>query len=338
MKEMKSNLSLLSLLISVSLISVCLSCKKETIIVLPEVSTSPLTDLTSVTAVCGGNVTSDGGAMIISRGVCWGTAIHPLVSGNSTADEGGTGIFSSSLTGLSGGTEYFVRAYATNSAGTSYGNEYHFITPVTDADGNVYKTIIIGSQVWMAENLMTTKYSDGTSIPNITDNNNWVNIITPGFSWYKNNRISFGKVYGALYNWYAVNTGKLCPAGWHVPSEDEWTVLAGYLGGNYYAGGELKEQGLGHWTTPNYGASNNYGFTALPGGFRRGLAPDPGSSRAMGYLGRWWVSTETANPWWEYGDPVLRWARCLTIFFDSAETIPGMGLKTNGYSIRCVKD
>ena len=220
---------------------------------------------------------------------------------------------------MAGGTYYYIRAYATNSTGTAYGNEIIIITPLTDIEGNIYYTVRIGDQVWIRENLKTTKYNDNTDIPVVTDNVTWINLTTPAVAWYNNSESYLDHKYGVLYNWFTVNSSKLCSTGWHVPNEDEWTTLVEYLGGEYNAGGSLKEQGTGHWTNPNLGASDIYGFTALPAGFRTGL--NPGTFRAMGYISRWWVSTESDDP---------RWARCRTIFFDAAEVVMGMGLKTNG--------
>ncbi len=312
------------------------SCEKEIPVSLPILSTSDLSNFTSVSGVCGGTILSDGGDIVKTRGVCWSTHLNPTIYDNITSDGAGTGSFVSNITGLVSGTYYYIRAYATNSAGIAYGNEIIFITPLTDIEGNIYYTVVIGDQVWMRENLKTTKYNDNTDIPIVTDNVTWITLSTPACSWYNNNQSYSNNNYGVLYNWFTVNTGKLCPTGWHVPNEDEWITLVEYSGGIYKAGGKLKEQGINHWTDPNFGASDIYGFTALPGGFRTGI--NPGSSRAMGYVGRWWVSTESANPWWAITDTVLSWARCRTIFFDAAEVVTGMGLKTNGYSIRCVKD
>jgi hypothetical protein len=136
--------------------------------VIPTVTTNAVSNITQTTASGGGNVTSDGGADVIERGVCWSTAQNPDITGSHTSDGTGTGIFVSSLTGLTEGTLYYVRAYATNSAGTAYGNEISFSTSISDIVGNIYKTVIIGSQMWMAENLKTTKYSNGTDGTRIT--------------------------------------------------------------------------------------------------------------------------------------------------------------------------
>jgi len=138
-----------------------------------------------------------------------------------------------------------------------------------DIEGNVYPTVNIGTQVWMAENLKTTKYNDGMAMPLVSDNNAWEALKTPGYCWYNNDAAANKNRFGALYNWYTVNTKKLCPAGWHVPNDKEWTTLRTYLGGEEIAGGKLKETGTTHWTSPNTDATNQTEFTALPGGGRR---------------------------------------------------------------------
>ncbi len=154
---------------------------------------------------------------------------------------------------------------------------------VTDIDGNVYHTVTIGTQVWLVENLKTTRYNDGTSIPLVTDSAAWSNADTSAYCWY-NNDIANKNTYGALYNWFTVNTGKLAIAGWHIPTDAEWTTLTDYLGGESIAGGKLKETGTTHWRSPNAGATNESGFTALPGGHR----DVNGTFSAMGDDGFWW--------------------------------------------------
>ncbi len=147
---------------------------------------------------------------------------------------------------------------------------------VTDIDNNHYEAVRIGSQLWMAENLKTTRYNDGTPIPLVTDSLEWDNLVTPAYCWYRNDPVTYGETYGALYNLHVVSTGILCPSGWHVPSDAEWTVLSDYLGGESVAGGKLKEAGTTHWYTPNAGATNETGFTALPGGIREAANSTPG--------------------------------------------------------------
>ncbi len=144
---------------------------------------------------------------------------------------------------------------------------------VSDIEGNTYNSVIIGTQTWMAENLKTSKFNDGTSIPQVSDNIAWRNLISSGYCWYNNDKVTNGNTYGALYNWYATSTTtngsrNVCPTGWHIPTDTEWTILTTYLEGESIAGGKLKETGTTHWFKPNTGATNISGFTALPGGGR----------------------------------------------------------------------
>jgi uncharacterized protein (TIGR02145 family) len=194
---------------------------------------------------------------------------------------------------------------------------------VTDADGNRYQTVTIGKQVWMSENLKTTKYNDGTAIPLVTDNTEWGKA-TPGYCWYNNDQATYGNTYGAIYNWHTVRTGKLCPVGWHVPTDKEWTILTTYLGGESIAGGKLKETGFNHWFSPNTGASNEAGFTALPGGNRH----FNGSFNYIGNFGYWWSGPEGTND--------LAWYRYIGYNFSSAGRY-NYGNEL-GFSVRCVKD
>jgi len=202
--------------------------------------------------------------------------------------------------------------------------------PVSDIDGNTYKTVQIGTQRWMAENLKTTKYNNGMSIPNVTDFIEWSNITTGAYCWYNNDALAYKATYGALYNWFAVNTRKLCPTGWHVPSDAEWAKLTTYLGGNDIAGGKLKETGNTHWQSPNIGATNASGFTALPGGTRN-LFVDPD-------FNDWsWISLE-AN-WWSASESIYNSAIYWGVFYNSNK-IDNQSLlfKQSGFSIRCLKD
>lgn len=194
---------------------------------------------------------------------------------------------------------------------------------VKDIDGNVYKTIKIGTQTWMVENLKTTKLNDGTAIPLVTDNAAWTALTTPGYCW-NNNTIANKAAYGALYNWYAVNTGKLAPTGWHVPTDAEWTTLATYLGGLSVAGGKLKEVGLANWQTPNTGATNETGFSGLPSGYR----PINGVFYSIGTFGTWWSST--AN------DAISSWFRY--VYNRGADMTRKIDAKTYGFSVRCLRD
>jgi uncharacterized protein (TIGR02145 family) len=164
---------------------------------------------------------------------------------------------------------------------------------IKDVEGNWYKTVKIGDQWWMAENLKTTKYNNRAPIDYPGDNNTmWEKNITGAYAWYNNDIDKYKNTYGALYNFYAVITGNLCPSGWHVPTNAEWTTLTYYLGGDGAAGGQLKETGFAHWWEPNEGAINETGFTGLPGGSRN----YDGSYAGLGDYGIYWTSTEYSHP------------------------------------------
>jgi len=297
----------------------------------PQLTTTAISSILAFSASSGGNISSDGGVSVTARGVCWSTSQNPTIADSKTADGSGSGEFTSNLNGLTENTTYYIRAYATNSAGTGYGDEISFRTftagseTVTDIDGNEYHTVTIGTQTWLVENLKTTKYNDGTSIPNVTDNNERGNLSTPGYCWY-NNDATNKNPYGALYNGYTVNTGKLAPIGWHVPTDAEWTILTTYLGGESVAGGKLKETGTTHWLSPNNGATNESGFTALPGGISGG----DGTFLHIGYGGFWWSSTE--NDTYTF----IAWYRVLDYNLNYISR--NSNSKNLGFSVRCVRD
>lgn len=201
------------------------------------------------------------------------------------------------------------------------------VIAIKDIDGNVYHIVTIGTQVWMVENLKTTRCNDGISIFNITDSTQWSNMTTPAYCWYLNDEDNYKDPYGALYNWYTVETGKICPTGWHVPTDDEWTTLIDYLGGERVAGGKLKEKGTTHWESPNSEATNESGFTALPNGFRFGSFGN-GSFKSLGFSGYWWSSTEYYA--------TLAWVRGMV--YDTGDVYRDFSFKDYGYSVRCVRD
>jgi uncharacterized protein (TIGR02145 family) len=160
----------------------------------------------------------------------------------------------------------------------------HLLT-VIDADGNVYHTVKIGTQIWTVENLRTTHYNDGTPIPfRETNTNDW-------YCWYNGDSVTYKTIYGALYGWYAVNTGKLAPVGWHVPTDAEWDTLSAYLQQNGLTGGSLKDTGTTYWRSPNMGATNSTGFSALPGGCFLSTMSNPGTFSFIGINGCWWSAT-----------------------------------------------
>ena len=195
---------------------------------------------------------------------------------------------------------------------------------VTDVDGNTYNTVTIGTQVWMKENLRTTKYRNADPIPNVTDPTQWYTIITGAYCDY-NNDLTYSATYGRLYNWYAVNTGILAPAGWHIPSDAEWTVLENYLGDASLAGGKLKEMGTTHWQSPKAAATNETGFTGFPGGYRS----SSGSYYDITYMGVWWSSTTGSD---------ISYAYYRFLDFNTGFVIRNEDYKVDGYSVRCIRD
>lgn len=202
------------------------------------------------------------------------------------------------------------------------------VTTVTDKDGNVYHTVTIGTQVWMVENLKTTKYNDGSSIPLVTVDTIWGKLTTPAYCWY-NNTIGNNDTYGTLYNWYAVQTGKLAPTGWHIPTQDEWLILINYVGGPFEAGGKLKEKDTIHWASTNVGATDDYGFTALPGGYREvdTYSNWVGYNDMRKYCGFWTTSEYSAT---EVADVEI---------YNQKPTASLYSMYKNwGISVRCIKN
>ncbi|AXJ01186.1 major paralogous domain-containing protein [Cyclonatronum proteinivorum] len=198
-------------------------------------------------------------------------------------------------------------------------------TTITDIDGNTYRTVSIGDQCWMAENLNTSRYRDGSAIPNVRGNTDWTRLNSGAWAYYRNRR-SNGRTYGKLYNWHAVNDRRgLCPEGWRVPSDRDWTILEDNLGGRNIAGGKLKSTGTQHWRSPNTGATNESAFSALPGGWR---SDNIRSFSNLGSNGLWWSSSEDSTDY--------AWLRVLD--HGDASVSRGNGNKGYGFSVRCVGD
>lgn len=256
------------------------------------------------------------------------------------------------VSGLMPETTYHFRLNAKGECKEAFGEDMTFTTlrnfdtgirfnpglaygSVSDIDGNVYNTITIGSQTWMAENLRTERLNDALGIMNDINNHTWTSRTDPAYSRYDNSvLIKFST--GNLYNWYAVNTGKLCPLGWHVPSETEWNTLILNLGGDATAGIKLKQSGTTLWPASNEGATNESGFTAIPAGMRIGSIGGTGGLFAdMGVRGYWWTSTQSSPSTAKYRS------------IDGKGLISGIPVnpgkyelnnKNFGFSVRCIKD
>ena len=325
---------------------------------LPTVLTQDISNMGNNTVIVRGNVTSEGASAVTERGVCWDITPNPMVDGSHTMDNGGTGVFTDSITGLVSNITYFVRAYASNQYGTVYGNEVSFTIPVnsngdslscqgtptiTDIDGNIYNTVQIAGQCWMRENLRTTKYSDGTTILQGNTNSN-----TIGYWSYPNDESSAKQSYGLLYNWKAVMKNAtssdanpsgvqgVCPTGWHVPSDVEWTQLTDYVSSRSecvcssndttFIAKALASQ-IGWNETSSYcsvgnnlNSNNTVGFSAMPAGWNRSQ---------FNSTSRFWSSTENGSSY--------VYARTMTSGGAKFDRIT-YTQKNYYMSVRCLKD
>lgn len=301
------------------------SCKKDKV---PVLTTVAVTGITATSAISGGTITDDRGAAVIASGVCWSTSADPTVDNSKTQDGPAVSGFVSTLEGLSSNTTYYIRAYATNKEGTGYGNQLSFTTSggatVTDYDGNIYHTVTIGTQTWLVENLLVIHYRNGDPIPGVTNASSWEDLSTGAYCDYDNtsgNR----EHYGVYYNWHAVNDSRnIAPVGWHVPTLTEMNTLVTYLGGTSVAGGKLKEIGLSHWNSPNTGATNETGFTAVGGGYR----DYNGTFSSIKTYGELWTSTsmDAGNA---YG---------MVLYYNTASFSVGQQNKKDGFNVRCIRD
>jgi uncharacterized protein (TIGR02145 family) len=312
---------------------------------LPSVSTSTITDITQTTATGGGNVTAQGSLEVTERGVCWSTSQNPTIVDSHTSDGTGTGSFVSILSGLTSGTAYFVRAFATNNAGTAYGDELTFTTTsgqfvcgdVVNYEGQNYNTIQIGDQCWFKENLNVGTMVNGSI--NQT-NNGTIEKYCYG------NHPADCDTYGGLYQWnemmdYSTTPGVqgICPEGWHLPTDGEFCTLATFLdptvdcnliystgtdgGGKMKSTGTI-EAGTGLWYDPNTGATNESGFTALPAGTRW-------FDLTFGYLGLVGGFTTSSEKY-------VTTAWCWGMNNGSAALARDNYSKQSGFSVRCIKD
>jgi len=288
------------------------------VILLPSVSTEAVTNITLTTANSGGNITNDGGAPVTARGVCWSINPNPSISlSTKTNDGSGTGAFTSSVTGLTPNTTYYLRSYATNSAGTAYGNELAFF-----ATGSV----IIGTQVWMSKNLDVSKYRNGDLIPNVPDLTQWAGLTTGAWNNYNNDPLN-GNIYGKLYNGYAVlDPRELAPLGWHIPSMAEWNTLVSFLG-TAEAADRLRDSS---WiSSPPTPITNSSRFSALPGGkdsIGVGGFGGYGWPEGLGSSGYWW--TNQIN---QFGMVIFK-------IYSGTSYLISHNPYYQGYSVRCIKD
>lgn len=317
-------------------------------VAIPVVETADITDITQHSAVGGGDVIDCRGSEVTARGVVWSTSENPTLDDYNTSDGYGTGSFTSTLTDLQPERTYYVRAYAINSAGTAYGDQIHFTTEesgqetgtVVDIDGNVYRTITIGSQSWMTENLRTTRYRNGDILPHITDDTEWQNLNTGAWTYYENDP-SNDEIYGKLYNWYAVaDEREICPPGWQVPSDDDWKQLEIFLGMSKLSaddegtrgtneGGKMKSTRTvpdphPRWNSPNTGATNETGLSMLPGGYRS----QSGYFGGKGNNAYFWPSLPGFSK-------LFSWNRELS--FNESGIARNRFDKRSGFSVRCVR-
>ena len=298
-------------------------------ITVPTIVTTGTCCITYGDAGISAEVTADGGSPVTSRGIVWSTNPSPTIALTTITYNGvGIGTFGCRATNLLPSTIYYLRPFATNNIGTSYGQEQVITTrsitqnytsgpDAVDFDGNIYPSIImsVNGCNWTTKNLNVCHYRNGDIIPQVTDQAQWSNLTTGAWCWYNNDSANFSQ-YGKLYNWYAVNDPRgLAPIGWHIPSLSDWhkyffsfsvdtdttTTLLGVI--SQTAGGQLKETGLSHWS-PNVGATNFSGFTALGGGIRAG------NFNSVAAYGFFWSASMKNNIYaWSFelrgGDPNL---------------------------------
>jgi uncharacterized protein (TIGR02145 family) len=303
-------------------------CKKKTDPV-PTVETYVPQYIASKTATLGVRVTSSVKQSVIITGVYIGTSPNPDVNGVKFQMGSDTGLFIGQISGLTPNKKYYVKGYVINNTAEVLGSEINFTTPptVSDNDLNDVETVIIGDQTWMAKNLRSTHYRNGDVIGTTTPVTLDISSeISPVYMWFANGSYDTSKVYGVLYTWYAVtDTRNICPLGWHIPTDAQWSTLEDNLGGYLIAGSLLKEYGNNHWLAPyNTDASNISCFTALPAGYR----PATGTFALLQNEAHFWSATESETS--------KAWERSLS---SSSFSVSRQGMaKNSGLSVRCIKD
>lgn len=320
-----------------------------------KVQTYSVENINFTNANCVGIVTYGPNA-VSAAGICWSTSPNPTISGLHTTEVVSvtSTSFTSTLSPLSANTTYYARAYATDSNGTVYGTQISFNTlnilytsggGVTDIDGGHYDSVKLNGVEWMKKNLEVTKYKNGDDIPQVTDVTQWEALTTGAWCYYENDTAN-GPIYGKLYNWYAITDPRgLAPAGWHIPTDTEWSNLATFLGGENGAGSKLKENSTtSTWdVTTNY-ATNQSGFTAVPAGTgylnyhlpAPVVPPAPAPALADLFKGKtkvtyWWSATTTGST---ASDIV--WSRNVNSSTD--QLVRSGAIKSSGLSVRCVKN
>jgi len=315
----------------------------QTSLCLPTISTNTPTSIGIDSVIVGGNITNDGGSPIVLRGVCYSTTPNPNMGNVRTEDGSGVGSFSTILRNLSPSTTYYLKSYAKNSIGVVvYGDEVSFSTgapipgircpgtpSVTDIDGNLYHTVQIGNQCWIQSNLKTSRYRNGDSIP-MNLMGNLGSFATGSYYIYNNDSLN-NYFFGKLYNHYAVTDSRgLCPTGWKVPSDTDWTVLSNNFGGDTMSSASLRATDTlptpFGWASPNLGATNNSGFTALPGGHIN----MNGLSGQLNLWGFWWTSTTTTS--------FNAWYRIMHHEFIHLYRYDQNIGRTACFSVRCIKE
>lgn len=331
------------------------SCQPVEIETKLEITTEPAQHLEYLSYRFSGSVSGLEDVEISEHGFCWSESINPELSDrrNNLGASTSFGEFSCIISDFSESTSYFLRAYVVVENTPYYGNELTFTTgwssknSVKDVDGNLYKTVRIGNQTWMAQNLKVTRYADLQAIQNVKEHATWYDFSEQSKAYcYYDNELNNFYTYGALYTWAAASNGSdgsdlnpsgiqgVCPAGWHLPSDSEWKELEIHLGMNPEdadkedwrgagVGGRMKREGTAYWESPNSGANNESEFEALPGGYRHGSA----EFLDLWTTTRFWTSSKYNS----YG-----WFRGLD--YDNSAINRSYDGLYNGHSVRCVKD